>query len=98
MLQFLLIKKSSVFLSITAIVFTTVIFLALIATTSHSIILSDDGLFTRQSLGSVYKLFDLGAVDVNSDGFLDLYTVNHSYKPVLFVNNTKGKFSDQLLN
>lgn len=43
-----------------------------------------------------YDLFDLGVVDANSDGNLDLFTVNHSAAQSLKLGNGTGKFRDSL--
>lgn len=53
--------------------------------------------FTQQSLGKTYHLFDFGVADVNDDNWLDIYTVNHSARQSILVNDGSGKFTDQLL-
>ena len=45
---------------------------------------------------ATYDLFDLGVVDANSDGNLDLFTLNHSAAQSLMTGNGKGEFQDVL--
>lgn len=47
-------------------------------------------------LTATYDLFDLGVVDANSDGNLDLFTLNHSARQNLLLNNSQGMFQDVL--
>ncbi|MEO1348084.1 MAG: CRTAC1 family protein [Cyanobacteria bacterium J06635_15] len=53
--------------------------------------------FTQTSLGNAYHLFDMGVADINDDHWLDIYTVNHSARQRVLINNTHGEFTDQLL-
>ena len=60
--------------------------------------LKSDRWFTQQQLGVTYDLDDLGVVDVNNDGWLDIFTTNHSVRQSLLVNRaSSGEFEDQLL-
>ncbi len=43
-----------------------------------------------------HRLFDVGIVDVNEDGFLDIFTSNHHFRQLLLVSNGKGGFEDKL--
>ncbi len=43
-----------------------------------------------------YDWFDAGVVDVNSDGFLDLYSSNHDARQSLLLGNGDGTFVDAL--
>ena len=43
-----------------------------------------------------YDLFDLGVVDADLDGNLDLFTLNHSAKQNLLINKGQDKFEDLL--
>ena len=45
-----------------------------------------------------YHLFDLGVVDMNGDGLLDIFTVNHSARQSFLFGNKKGKFGDNMLS
>ncbi|WP_019504102.1 CRTAC1 family protein [Pleurocapsa sp. PCC 7319] len=45
---------------------------------------------------ATYDLFDLGVVDANSDGNLDLFTVNHSATQSLQLGDGTGHFQDVL--
>lgn len=47
-------------------------------------------------LTATYDLFDLGVVDANEDGNLDLFTLNHSARQNLLLNKGGGKFQDVL--
>lgn len=42
-----------------------------------------------------YNLNDLGIVDANQDGNLDLYTTNHSAQQSLLIGNGQGKFTNE---
>ncbi len=41
-------------------------------------------------------LYDMGVVDANGDGQLDLYTANHNYRQVLLLADGRGGFHDVL--
>ena len=43
-----------------------------------------------------HRLFDVGIVDVNEDGFLDVFTSNHHFRQLLLVSDGKGGFQDKL--
>ena len=53
--------------------------------------------FTPQELGKTYHLFDIGVADINQDNLLDVYTVNHSVRQSILINNGDGEFTDQLI-
>ena len=59
--------------------------------------LKSDRWFTQQQLSLTDDLFDVGVVDVNNDNWLDIFTVNHSARQSLLINNTSGEFTDRLL-
>ena len=59
--------------------------------------LKSDRWFTQQQLGSTNDLYDLGVVDVNSDNWFDLFTVNHSARQSLLVRDASGGFTDSLI-
>lgn len=40
------------------------------------------------------KLFDIGVADYNDDGFIDVFSANHSYPSALLKNNGHGKFKN----
>lgn len=44
-----------------------------------------------------YDLDDLGVVDANVDGYLDIFTTNHSSKQSLLLNNANQQFTDALI-
>ncbi|MEL6321261.1 MAG: VCBS repeat-containing protein, partial [Cyanobacteria bacterium J06626_14] len=48
-------------------------------------------------MGKTYHLFDFGVADINDDNWLDIYTLNHSVRQSILVNNARGEFTDQLL-
>ncbi len=54
----------------------------------------DGGLGSMSIDARTYDLFDLGAVDVNGDGNLDIYTVNHSARQSLLLGDGTGQFSE----
>ena len=41
-------------------------------------------------------IFDAGVVDLDSDGNLDLFTVNHNFRGSMVIGNGAGGFTDQL--
>ena len=43
-----------------------------------------------------YSLFDLGVVDANGDGNLDLFTTNHNARQTLAFGDGRGGFTDRL--
>ncbi len=43
-----------------------------------------------------HHLFDLGVVDANGDGFLDIFTSNHNYRQVLLLSDGRGGYRDVL--
>lgn len=43
-----------------------------------------------------YDLNDLGIVDANNDGFLDIFTTNHSARQSLLLGSSSGKFNNVL--
>ena len=47
-------------------------------------------------LTNVYRIFDLGVVDVNYDGNLDIFTSNHNHGQYLLLGDGKGSFSDNV--
>lgn len=40
------------------------------------------------------RLFDIGAADYNNDGYLDVFTANHSYPSALLENSGTGTFTN----
>lgn len=47
-------------------------------------------------LNHTYDLFDLGVVDVNSDRYLDIFTLNHSARQDFLLGNQNGTYEDGL--
>lgn len=45
---------------------------------------------------SIPHIFDLGIVDADSDGRLDLFTSNHNYRQILLLSNAEGRDRDVL--
>ena len=54
--------------------------------------------FSQQpiKLDENYDVFDLGVVDANSDGNLDLFSVNHSGRQIFALGDGRGKFTNAL--
>ena len=53
--------------------------------------------FTRLSFNfAFYDWFDAGVADINSDGFLDLYSSNHDARQSLLLGKGNGTFDDAL--
>ncbi len=49
-------------------------------------------------LSDVEQLFDLGVVDINADGHLDIYTSNHSAGQFLLLGDGRGSFSENKIS
>ncbi len=47
-------------------------------------------------LKETHRLFDIGAVDANGDGWLDIYTSNHHFRQSLLLADGKGAYRDVL--
>jgi hypothetical protein len=58
--------------------------------------LKTDRWFIQQELAVTYGLFDLGVADINNDGWLDIYTANHSGRQIILLNNKGQEFTEQL--
>ena len=43
---------------------------------------------------AIPQIYDMGVVDANNDGQLDLYTTNHNYRQFLFLNVGGGRYKD----
>lgn len=43
---------------------------------------------------TITQIYDMGVVDANNDGKLDLYTANHNYRQYLFVAGVDGRYRD----
>ena len=50
----------------------------------------------RPLMTEIFRLFDLGVVDVNSDGKLDIFTSNHNHGQLLLLGDGKGNFSENV--
>ena len=71
------------------------ILLVILVCTSCSPAKDDAGNFKEQAIEIAdYGLFDLGVADINNDDRLDIFTVNHSGRQSLMLNNGSGKFTD----
>lgn len=49
------------------------------------------------TLGETYDLHDLGVADIDGNGRLDIYSVNHSNRQLMLVQNDAGGFDDRLV-
>ena len=47
-------------------------------------------------LKETFRLFDMGVVDANGDGLLDIYTSNHHFRQALLIADGKGGYRDVL--
>lgn len=47
-------------------------------------------------MGTIPQIFDMGIVDANQDGLLDIYTSNHNYRQVLWIADGHGGYRDSL--
>lgn len=66
--------------------------------TISRLLASESQWFTPQPLplDRIEQIFDLGVVDANQDGHLDLYTSNHNYRQYLWIADGQGQYTDQL--
>ena len=70
---------------------------ALLLTESRHFEISEDTRFEQVSLDiGVYDLFDIGILDINADGNLDIFTVHHSARQNLLEGNGNWTFVDKL--
>ena len=44
----------------------------------------------------ITQIYDMGVVDADNDGQLDLYTANHNYRQFLLLNTGAGRYKDVL--
>jgi hypothetical protein len=44
----------------------------------------------------IHQIYDMGVVDADNDGQLDLYTANHNYRQFLFLGAGAGRYKDVL--
>ena len=47
-------------------------------------------------MSTIPQIFDMGIVDANQDGLLDIYTSNHNYRQVLWIADGHGGYRDSL--
>jgi hypothetical protein len=62
-------------------------------------LLSDEGRwFAADALpmSKISQIFDMGIVDANQDGLLDIYTSNHNYRQMLWIADGHGGYRDSL--
>ena len=59
------------------------------------IYLTTDNLFSQESLGMTYALYDLGVTDINNDDWLDIFSANHNAKQLFLINNQGTEFSEK---
>ena len=63
----------------------------------HNPAFSTQKYFQPQSINiNTYDLFDVGVVDVNQDGNLDIFTTNHSATQSMLINDGQGNFTEVL--
>lgn len=54
--------------------------------------------FTEQNINlNTFNYYDLGTVDINKDGLLDIFTTNHSSIQSLLLASGNGTYTDQLV-
>ena len=65
---------------------------------THRILSDEQELFAPTTMPSSYllQLYDMGIVDANSDGYLDIYTSAHNYRQNLWLADGKGGYKDYL--
>ncbi len=47
-------------------------------------------------LNEIFRFYDLGIVDANNDGRLDIFTANHHFRQYLLIQDEQGAYQDQL--
>ncbi len=62
------------------------------------LVAGESRLFKAQAFvpGAIPQIFDVGVVDADGDGHLDLYTSNHNYRQLLLLADGKGGYQDVL--
>ena len=50
----------------------------------------------RPVMAEIFRLFDLGVVDVNSDGILDIFTSNHNHGQLLLLGKGADNYSENV--
>jgi|GEM_PF-623208 len=65
---------------------------------AHRMLSEERELFEPITMPSNYllQLYDMGIVDANSDGYLDIYTSAHNYRQNLWLADGKGGYQDSL--
>jgi hypothetical protein len=61
--------------------------------------LSDEGKWFAADdapMNPIAQIFDLGVVDANQDGHLDIFTSNHNYQQYLWIADGHGRYTDKL--
>jgi hypothetical protein len=61
--------------------------------------LSDEGKWFATDappMNPITQIFDMGIVDANQDGHLDIYTSNHNYQQYLWLADGHGHYTDKL--
>jgi len=53
--------------------------------------------FEERPLEPSMHLFDLGVADINSDGWLDIFSTNHSARQSILLNEAGVRFQDRLI-
>ena len=62
-------------------------------------LLSDEGKWFAVETppsSTISQIFDMGIVDANQDGLLDIYTSNHNYRQILWIADGHGGYRDSL--
>lgn len=97
------ISKSGLFLQLALAVFTCILVIVVSylfwqpANEKLNLSLNGKDWFSQRPLMTeLFRLFDLGVVDVNSDNNLDIFTSNHNHGQLLLLGNGQGNFSDNV--
>lgn len=96
-------KKSRVLLAAVALLLATALALAYsarqdLASQLQRLLAGESDWLAEEAppLARIPHLFDLGIVDADGDGRLDIYTSNHNYRQVLLLADGKGGYRDVL--
>ncbi len=53
--------------------------------------------FAEEDLGTTYHLFDLGVARIDDDALLDIFTVNHSFRQSILINDRRDGYTDKIV-
>lgn len=90
-------NQSTRLIKLLSIIFVTALFIVLVVKFLYPEIRTRSYFSSEKTpLTATYDLFDLGIADANNDGFLDIFTLNHSARQNLLLGSESGTYTDTL--